>query len=55
MTSLPEDGRVARVTVAADPCPVTAIRTPEARRYDAVQLAFGAAKEKHLSKRELGT
>jgi large subunit ribosomal protein L3 len=50
-----EDGKVARVTVLeAGPCPVTAIRTAERDGYDAVQLAFGAAKEKHLSKPELG-
>jgi large subunit ribosomal protein L3 len=50
-----EDGSVARVTVLeAGPCPVTAIRTAERDGYDAVQLAFGAAKEKHLSKAELG-
>jgi large subunit ribosomal protein L3 len=50
-----QDGSVARVTVLqAGPCPVTAIRTSERDGYDAVQLAFGAAKEKHLSKAELG-
>jgi large subunit ribosomal protein L3 len=50
-----EDGRVARVTVLeAGPCPVTAIRTVERDGYEAVQLAFGAAREKHLSKAELG-
>jgi len=50
-----EDGSVARVTVLqAGPCPVTAIRTPERDGYDAVQLAFGAAKEKHLTRAELG-
>jgi large subunit ribosomal protein L3 len=50
-----EDGRVARVTVLqAGPCPVTAIRTMERDGYDAVQLAFGLSKEKHLSKGELG-
>jgi large subunit ribosomal protein L3 len=50
-----EDGRVARVTVLeAGPCPVTAIRTSERDGYDAVQLAFGQAKEKHVSKPELG-
>src|SRR5207248_8435341 len=50
-----EDGSVARVTVLeAGPCPVTAIRTAERDGYDAVQLAFGASKEKHLSKAELG-
>jgi large subunit ribosomal protein L3 len=50
-----EDGSVARVTVLeAGPCPVTAIRTPERDGYEAVQLAFGASKEKHLTKAELG-
>src|SRR5713226_568821 len=50
-----EDGSVARVTVLqAGPCPVTAIRTLERDGYEAVQLAFGATKEKHLSKPELG-
>ena len=50
-----EDGRVERVTVLeAGPCPVTAIRTFERDGYEAVQLAFGATKEKHLSKAELG-
>jgi large subunit ribosomal protein L3 len=49
------DGRVARVTVLeAGPCPVTAIRTLERDGYDAVQLAFGQTREKHLSKPELG-
>jgi large subunit ribosomal protein L3 len=50
-----DDGSVARVTVLqAGPCPVTAIRTPERDGYEAVQLAFGGAREKHLSKPELG-
>jgi large subunit ribosomal protein L3 len=50
-----EDGSVARVTVLqAGPCPVTAIRTAERDGYTAVQLAFGEAREKHLSKPELG-
>src|SRR6185312_16805952 len=50
-----EDGSVARVTVLqAGPCPVTAIRTVERDGYEAVQLAFGQAREKHLSKAELG-
>ena len=50
-----EDGSVARVTVLeAGPCPVTAIRTVERDGYEAVQLAYGASKEKHLSKAELG-
>lgn len=50
-----DDGKVERVTVLeAGPCPVTAIRRHERDGYDAVQLAFGATKEKHLSKPELG-
>ncbi|MGO9490545.1 MAG: 50S ribosomal protein L3 [Solirubrobacteraceae bacterium] len=50
-----DDGSVARVTVLeAGPCPVTAIRTLERDGYEAVQLAFGASKEKHLTKAELG-
>jgi large subunit ribosomal protein L3 len=50
-----DDGRVERVTVLeAGPCPVTAIRTFERDGYEAVQLAFGACKEKSLSRAELG-
>jgi large subunit ribosomal protein L3 len=50
-----EDGSVARVTVLeAGPCPVTAIRQLERDGYAAVQLAFGATREKHLTKAELG-
>jgi large subunit ribosomal protein L3 len=50
-----EDGSVARVTVLeAGPCPVTAIRSSERDGYDALQLAFGQTKEKHLTKAELG-
>ena len=50
-----EDGKVERVTVLeAGPCPVTGIRTQDRDGYEAVQLAFGASKEKHLNKPELG-
>jgi large subunit ribosomal protein L3 len=50
-----EDGRVERVTVLeAGPCPVTAVRTLERDGYEAVQLAFGACREKNLTKAELG-
>jgi large subunit ribosomal protein L3 len=49
------DGRVERVTVLeAGPCPVTGIRTFDRDGYEAVQLAFGSVREKHLSKGELG-
>ncbi len=50
-----DDGRVERVTVLeAGPCPVTAIRTKERDGYEALQLAFGACKEKVLTRAELG-
>jgi large subunit ribosomal protein L3 len=50
-----DDGKVERVTVLeAGPCPVTAIRTRERDGYEAVQLAFGACKEKALTRAELG-
>ncbi len=50
-----EDGTVERVTVLeAGPCPVTAVRTQQTDGYEAVQLAFGASKEKHLTRAELG-
>src|SRR5688500_12572740 len=50
-----DDGRVERVTVLeAGPCPVTAIRTDDIDGYTAVQLGFGAVREKALSKPELG-
>src|SRR6201988_3921549 len=50
-----DDGSVARVTVLqAGPCPVTAVRESERDGYDALQLAFGASKPKHLTKAQLG-
>ena len=50
-----EDGKVERVTVLeAGPCPVTAVRTLDRDGYEAVQLAFGACKEKVLTRAELG-
>ncbi len=49
------DGRVERVTVVeAGPCFVTAIRRKERDGYDAVQLGFGEAREKSLTKGQLG-
>ena len=49
------DGSVARVTVLeAGPCPVTAIRTVERDGYEAVQLAFGEARAKRMTRAELG-
>jgi large subunit ribosomal protein L3 len=38
----------------AGPCHVTAIRTADRDGYDAVQLGFGAAREKRLTKPEMG-
>src|SRR5919205_1542265 len=50
-----DDARVERVTVLeAGPCPVTAIRTQDADGYEAVQLGFGAVREKALNKPLLG-
>ena len=50
-----DDGRVERVTVLeAGPCPVTAVRAPDRDGYAAVQLAFGATREKQLNRPELG-
>jgi len=50
-----EDGKVERVTVLeAGPCPVTGVRSLQRDGYEAVQLAFGASKEKHLTKPEIG-
>jgi large subunit ribosomal protein L3 len=51
----PEDGRVERVTVIeAGPCFVTGIRRAERDGYDAIQVAFGEAREKSLNKPKLG-
>src|SRR5919206_264959 len=50
-----DDGHVERVTVLeAGPCPVLAVRTPDADGYEAVQLGFGSVREKALSKPERG-
>jgi large subunit ribosomal protein L3 len=50
-----EDGRVERVTVLeAGPCFVTGLRRADRDGYDAVQLAFGEAREKALNKPRLG-
>ena len=50
-----EDGKVERVTVLeAGPCPVLGIRTAETDGYEAIQLGFGAVREKALSRAELG-
>ena len=51
----PEDGHVERVTVVeAGPCWVTAIRREDRDGYNAVQVGFGAASEKSLTRARLG-
>jgi large subunit ribosomal protein L3 len=50
-----ESGVVTSVTVIeAGPCPVVAVRTPDADGYEAVQLAYGEVAERKLSKAERG-
>lgn len=50
-----EDGTVVPVTVIeAGPCPVVQIKTTETDGYNAVQLGYGAKKEKHASLPERG-
>ena len=57
MTSVfdPETGSVTPVTVVeAGPCPVVAVRTPDADGYEAVQLAYEPVAERKISGGELG-
>ena len=50
-----EVGNVIPVTlIEAGPCEVAQVKTVEHDGYDAVQLAYADAKEKHLTKAELG-
>ena len=50
-----EIGNVIPVTVIqAGPCAVTQKKTTETDGYNAVQLGFGTAKEKHLTKADMG-
>ena len=50
-----ENGGVTPVTVIqAGPCPVVAVRTPDADGYEAVQLAYQPVAERKISKAELG-
>ena len=50
-----ESGKVTPVTVVeAGPCPVVQVKTPETDGYTAVQLAFGAVKEKRIPRPEAG-
>jgi large subunit ribosomal protein L3 len=57
MTSLfdEETGAMTPVTVIeAGPCPVVAVRTPDANGYEGVQLAFEPVAERKISKAERG-
>lgn len=49
-----EGERIAVTVIEAGPCPVTAVRDQEHDGYAAVQLAFGATREKRLTKPQLG-
>jgi len=50
-----EDGaRVPLTVIEAGPCPVVQVKTDERDGYAAVQLGFGAAKDKHINKPEQG-
>jgi large subunit ribosomal protein L3 len=51
----PESGEMTPVTVIqAGPCPVVQVKTVDTDGYDAVQLAFGAAAERKVSRPERG-
>jgi large subunit ribosomal protein L3 len=57
MTSVfdPETGIVTSVTVVeAGPCPVVAVRTPDADGYEAVQLAYEPVADRKITKAERG-
>ncbi len=50
-----ESGAVTPVTVIeAGPCPVVAVRTPDADGYEAVQLAYGPVADRKITKAERG-
>src|SRR5712692_4507117 len=50
-----ESGSVTSVTVIeAGPCPVVAVRTPDADGYEAVQLAYEAVADRKITKAERG-
>ena len=56
MTQIFDDaGAAVPVTVIeAGPCPVTHVRTPDVDGYSAIQLAWGAQKDRRATKAELG-
>lgn len=55
MTQMLDESRLTPVTVIeAGPCSVVTVKTKERDGYEAVQLAFGAVKDRKLSKAALG-
>lgn len=56
MTRIFDDSgaQVPVTVIEAGPCPVTQIKTKETDGYEAVQLGFGAKKEKRTPKAEMG-
>lgn len=56
MTRIFDDtgAQVPVTVIEAGPCPVTQIKTKETDGYEAVQLGFGAKKEKRTAKAEMG-
>src|SRR6185295_17862240 len=50
-----EQGRVVPVTLlAAGPCTVTQVKTPEKDGYAAIQIGFGQKREKRVTRAEQG-
>ncbi len=56
MTSLydAQGKAIACTVIEAGPCVVTQVKTKERDGYEAMQLSFGEAKEKHVNKAQLG-
>lgn len=56
MTNVFDDNRrnIPCTVVECGPCVVTQVKTPETDGYEAVQIGFGAAKEKHVANPQLG-
>lgn len=49
-----EGGAIPVTVIQAGPCPVVQVKTTETDGYDAVQLGYGARKEKHSTQARLG-
>jgi large subunit ribosomal protein L3 len=50
----PDGASLAVTVIQAGPCPVMQVKGVDGDGYNAIQIAFDAAKEKHLSKAEKG-